>query len=40
MKRRFWNEDVETLPPAALHELENARLQAQLEYVWASSLFY
>ena len=40
MTRRFWNEDVETLPPAALRKLENARLQTQLEYVWASSLFY
>ena len=40
MKRRFWNEDIETLPPAALRKLENARLQTQLEYVWASSLFY
>lgn len=40
MERRFWNEDIETLPPAALRQLENARLQAQLEYVWASSPFY
>jgi phenylacetate-CoA ligase len=40
MERRFWNEDIETLPPAALHQLENARLQAQLDYVWASSPFY
>ena len=40
MTRCFWNEDIETLPPAALRKLENARLQAQLEYVWASSLFY
>src|SRR6266436_10185229 len=40
MKRRFWNGDIETLPPAALRQLENARLQAQLDYVWASSLFY
>src|SRR5258708_27947293 len=40
MKRHFWNVDIETLPPAALRQLENARLQAQLDYVWASSLFY
>ncbi len=40
MKRRFWNEDIETLPTAALRQVENARLQAQLDYVWASSLFY
>ena len=40
MERRLWNEDIETLPPAALRQLENARLQAQLDYVWASSPFY
>ncbi len=40
MQRRFWNEDIETLPPAALRQLENARLHAQLDYVWASSPFY
>lgn len=40
MERRFWNEDIETLPPAALRQLENARLHAQLEYVWATSTFY
>src|SRR5258708_35176993 len=40
MQRPFWNGDIETLPPAALRQLENARLQAQLEYVWASSPFY
>ena len=40
MERRFWNEDIETLPPAALRQLENARQQAQLEYVWATSPFY
>jgi phenylacetate-CoA ligase len=40
MERRFWNKNIETLPPAALRQLENARLQAQLEYVWATSPFY
>src|SRR5215469_9576448 len=40
MERRFWNEDIETLPPAALRQVENARLQAQLAYVWATSPFY
>lgn len=40
MERRFWNEDLETLPAAALRELENERLQAQLDYVWANSPFY
>ncbi len=40
MERRFWNEDLETLPLAALREFENERLQAQLDYVWANSPFY
>ena len=40
MERRFWNEDIETLSRAALRQLENVRLQAQLAYVWASSPFY
>jgi phenylacetate-CoA ligase len=40
MERRFWNEDIETLSPAALRQFENERLQAQLDYVWASSPFY
>jgi phenylacetate-CoA ligase len=40
MERRFWNEEIETLSPAALRQLENARLQTQLDYIWASSPFY
>jgi phenylacetate-CoA ligase len=40
MERRFWNEDIETLPGAALRQVENERLHAQLEYVWTSSPFY
>src|SRR5260370_42591551 len=40
MQRRCWNGDIEPLPPASLRQLVNARLQAQLEYVWASSPFY
>ena len=40
MERRFWNEDIETLTRAALRQVENARLQAQFEYVWATSPFY
>lgn len=40
MERRFWNEDIETLPRATLRQVENARLLAQLEYVWATSPFY
>jgi phenylacetate-CoA ligase len=40
MERHFWNEDIETLPRAALRQVENARLLAQLDYVWATSPFY
>ncbi len=40
MESRFWNEDIETLPREALRQLENTRLLAQLEYVWATSPFY
>src|SRR5215469_13981816 len=40
MERRFWNEDIETLPRAALRQVENAHLLAQLDYVWATSPFY
>lgn len=40
MDRRFWNEEIETLPPTALGRLEHERLQTQLEHVWASSPFY
>src|SRR5258708_28310130 len=40
MERKFWNEDIETMPLAALRQLENEHLQTQLDYVWASSPFY
>jgi phenylacetate-CoA ligase len=40
MDRRYWNEEIETLPHAALRRLEHERLEAQLEYVWAHSPFY
>jgi len=40
MERRYWNEDLETMQPAALHQLENDYLRTQLDYVWAYSAFY
>ncbi|HEY7347608.1 MAG TPA: AMP-binding protein [Ktedonobacterales bacterium] len=40
MERRFWDEAIETMEPAALRRLENERLQAQLDAVWARSPFY
>jgi len=40
MERRYWNEDLETMLPAALRQLENEYLRTQLDYVWADSAFY
>lgn len=40
MERRFWDEAIETIAPAALRRLENERLQTQLDLVWARSAFY
>ena len=40
MERLYWNEDIERMQPAALHQLENESLRAQLDYVWACSAFY
>lgn len=33
MERLYWNEDIETLPAAALRRLENDYLRTQLDYV-------
>ncbi|MDQ6643415.1 MAG: AMP-binding protein [Chloroflexota bacterium] len=40
MERFYWNEDMETMQPAALHQLENEYLRTQLDYVWECSAFY
>src|SRR5258708_2296244 len=40
MERLYWNEDIETMQPAALRRLENEYLRTQLDYIWASSPFY
>jgi phenylacetate-CoA ligase len=40
MDRLYWNTDLETMQPAALHQLENEYLRTQLDYVWARSAFY
>jgi phenylacetate-CoA ligase len=40
MEQVYWNEDIETMQPAALHELENEYLRTQLDYVWTHSAFY
>ena len=40
MERFYWNEDMETMQPAALRQLENEYLRTQLDYVWQCSAFY
>lgn len=40
MTRRYWDHEVETLPPAAIEELEAERLRAQMPYLAATSEFY
>jgi phenylacetate-CoA ligase len=40
MMRLYWNEEMETIQPTALHRLENENLRTQLDYIWASSAFY
>ncbi|HEY6406590.1 MAG TPA: AMP-binding protein, partial [Ktedonobacteraceae bacterium] len=40
MERYYWNEDIETMQPAALRKLENENLRTQLDYVWSQSAFY
>jgi len=40
MERVYWDEDRETIQPAALRRLENEALRTQLDYVWSSSPLY
>ncbi len=40
MERLYWNEEMETMQPAALRKLENKYLRTQLDYVWKCSAFY
>lgn len=40
MERPYWNEAIETMQPAMLHQLENEYLQTQLNYIWSCSTFY
>jgi phenylacetate-CoA ligase len=40
MERLYWNEDMETMQPAVLRQLENEHLRTQLDYVWQCSAFY
>jgi phenylacetate-CoA ligase len=36
----YWNEEIETMAPAALRRLENERLRAQIAYNCATSPYY
>src|SRR5690348_6302642 len=40
VERKFWDEAIETIAPAAQRRLENERFQTQLDLVWARSAFY
>src|SRR5260370_16926948 len=40
MERLYWNEEMETMQPAALRQLENEYLRTQLDYVCECSAFY
>ena len=40
MTRRYWNEEIETLPAADIARLESERLRAQLPYMASSSDFF
>ena len=40
MTRRYWNEEIETLPAAEIARLESERLPAQLSYMSATSDFF
>jgi phenylacetate-CoA ligase len=40
MTRRYWNEEIETLPQADIARLEAERLPAQLSYLAANSDFF
>ncbi len=40
MERKYWNEEMETMPPDKLAELELGLLQKQLRYVYENSSFY
>ncbi len=40
MERKYWNEEIETMPPRELHELESGKLTSQIRYVYENSSFY
>lgn len=38
--RIYWDEEIETMPPGALRQLESTKLRRQAEYVYSRSPFY
>lgn len=38
--RKYWNEEIETMAPARLAELESAKLRQQVDYIYGTSAFY
>ncbi|MDD5666833.1 MAG: AMP-binding protein [Actinomycetota bacterium] len=38
--RKYWNDEVETMPPDKLAKLENAKLVQQIDYIYSTSAFY
>jgi phenylacetate-CoA ligase len=38
--QKYWNEELETMNPVKLRELENQELQKEIGYVYATSSFY
>ena len=37
---RYWNQHMETLSEGEYHQVQEAALLRQLDYVWANSPFY
>lgn len=39
-ERKYWNEEIETMPPDRLERLESETLSKQIEYIYKNSPFY
>ena len=38
--KKYWNKEMETLPPERYHKIQEERLMKQLDYVWENSGLY
>ena len=38
--KKYWNKEMETLPPERVHKIQEERLMKQLDYVWENSGLY